>query len=181
MAWRIPAAVDLSRTIKDDGHMLSSPQPEILTFTLDTHAARLDAWLATACPTISALAGSSSSKPVTSNSTVPPSSNPLLAPSDKLTCALPAPMTTELLPANIPLAILYEVPTSLLLTSRRTGRPSCPRPCCSYACQRPAPSLRRPSGYWRRASPRHCSPSDKDTSGVLVVAKNEHTHAALVA
>ena len=109
MAWRIPAAVDLSRTIKDDGHMLSSPQPEILTFTLDTHAARLDAWLATACPLSPArwkqlieaghvqLNGAPILKPKTS-----------LAPSIKLTCALPAPVTTELLPANIPLAILYE-------------------------------------------------------------------------
>ncbi|HRV30409.1 MAG TPA: RluA family pseudouridine synthase [Kiritimatiellia bacterium] len=184
MAWRIPAAVDLSRTIKDDGHMLSSPQPEILTFTLDTHAARLDAWLATACPTISRsrwkqlieaghvqLNGAPILKPKTS-----------LAPSDKLTCALPAPVTTELLPANIPLAILYE-DSDLIAINKPAGLVVHPAP--GHAAHTLVNALLHHCGDLQgiggELRPGIVHRLDKDTSGVLVVAKNEHTHAALVA
>jgi 23S rRNA pseudouridine1911/1915/1917 synthase len=155
-----------------------------LIFTLDRRAARLDAWLAAAHPDISrsrwkqlieaghiALNGAPVRKP-----------NTALAAGDTLTCTLPDPAPVNLVPAAIPLAILYE-DADLIALDKPPGLVVHPAP--GHAADTLVNALLHHcadlQGIGGELRPGIVHRLDKDTSGVLVVAKTAAAHAALVA
>ena len=155
-----------------------------LLFTLDARAPRLDAFLAAAHPEISrsrwkqliesghiALNGAPVLKP-----------NSSLAAGDTLACSLPDPTPIGLVPADIPLAILYEDP-DLIVLDKPAGLVVHPAP--GHADDTLVNALLHHcsdlAGIGGELRPGIVHRLDKDTSGVLVVAKNEQAHAALVA
>lgn len=158
--------------------------PDTLAFTLDHRAPRLDAWLAAAHPAISrsrwkqliegghiALNGTPILKP-----------NTALSPGDTLRCTLPAPEPIGLVPTDIPLDILHE-DADIIVLNKPPGLVVHPAPghatdtlvnALLYHCT----DLRGIGGELR---PGIVHRLDKDTSGVLIVAKNEQAVAHLVA
>ena len=155
-----------------------------LTFTLDRRAARLDAYLAAAHPDISrsrwkqliedgqvALNGAPVRKP-----------NTPLAAGDELRCVLPAPAPVGLVAADIPLAILHE-DTDLIVLDKPAGLVVHPAP--GHAADTLVNALLHHcadlQGIGGELRPGIVHRLDKDTSGVLVVAKNEQAVANLVA
>ena len=155
-----------------------------LVFTLDRRAPRLDAWLAAAHPAISRsrwkqlietgrvlLNGAPVLKP-----------NAALAPGDVLACTLPAPAPVGLVPADIPLDVLYE-DADLIVLNKPAGLVVHPAP--GHAADTLVNALLHHcadlQGIGGELRPGIVHRLDKDTSGVLVVAKNEQAHAALVA
>ena len=106
-----------------------------------------------------------------------------LYPEQTVTCILPPPENTEVLPENIPLTIIYE-DSDLLVVDKPSGM-----------VVHPAPG--NPKGTLVNALLYHCRDSlsgiggvmrpgivhriDKDTSGLLVVAKNDEAHQGLSA
>ncbi len=156
----------------------------LLTFTLDRRAARLDQFLAAAHPAISrsrwkqlieaghvVLNGAPVRKP-----------NTALAPGDALVCTLPDPEPAGLVPAAIPLDILHE-DADLVVLNKPAGLVVHPAP--GHAAGTLVNALLHHcadlQGIGGELRPGIVHRLDKDTSGVLVVAKNEPTHAALVA
>ena len=156
----------------------------LLAFTLDQRAARLDSFLAAAHPAISrsrwkqlieaghvALNGTPIRKP-----------NTALASGDTLACTLPAPEPVGLAPADIPLDILHE-DADLIVLNKPAGLVVHPAP--GHAADTLVNALLHHCGDLQgiggELRPGIVHRLDKDTSGVLVVAKNEPAHAALVA
>mgnify|MGYP001052310035 CR=1 FL=1 len=155
-----------------------------LIFTPDRPAPRLDAYLAAAHPALSrsrwkqliesgrvALNGAPALKP-----------NTPLAPGDSLVCTLPDPEPAGLVPADIPLSILYEDP-DLIVLDKPAGlvvhpAPGHPGDTLVNALLHHCTDLQGIGGELR---PGIVHRLDKDTSGVLVVAKNEQAVANLVA
>ena len=158
--------------------------PPPLTFTLDRRAPRLDAYLAATHPEISRSRWKQliESGHITLNGTPVLKPNTPLALGDTLACTLPPPEPVGLLPADIPLAILYE-DSDLLVLNKPPGLVVHPAP------GHPADTLVNAllhhctdlAGIGGELRPGIVHRLDKDTSGLLVVAKNEHAHAALVA
>ena len=155
-----------------------------LTFTLDRRAPRLDAWLAAAHPEVSRSRWKQlieagrvflNGKPVLK-------ANAALAPGDELRCFLPEPEPVGLVPADIPLAVLYE-DSDLIVLDKPAGLVVHPAP--GHAADTLVNALLHHCGDLQgiggELRPGIVHRLDKDTSGVLVVAKNEPTHAALVA
>lgn len=164
--------------------MVCLPQPHVFTFTLDRRAARLDAWLAAAHPVLSRSRWKQliAAGHVQLNGAPVLKPNASLAPGDILTGTVPAPEPLELRPADIPLAILYE-DSALLAINKPAGLVVHPAP------GHPANTLVNAllhhcgdlTGIGDELRPGIVHRLDKDTSGVLVVAKDEATRAALVA
>ena len=155
-----------------------------LTFTLDRRAGRLDQFLAAVHPDISrsrwkqlieagyvALNGVTVRKPRTP-----------LVPGDAVTCTLPAPEPVGLVPAAIPLDILHE-DSDLIVLNKPSGRVVHPGP--GHAADTLVNALLHHcadlQGIGGELRPGIVHRLDKDTSGVLVVAKNEPAVANLVA
>ena len=155
-----------------------------LVFTLDRRAPRLDSWLAAAHPAISRsrwkqlietgrvlLNGAPVLKP-----------NAALAPGDVLACTLPDPEPVGLVPADIPLDVLYE-DADLIVLNKPAGLVVHPAP--GHAADTLVNALLHHcadlQGIGGELRPGIVHRLDKDTSGVLVVAKNEAAVAGLVA
>lgn len=157
---------------------------DALLFRLEQRAPRLDQFLAAAHPAISrsrwkqlieaggiSLNGAAARKP-----------NTPLAPGDELRCVLPDPAPTGLVAADIPLAILYE-DAELIVLNKPAGLVVHPAP--GHAADTLVNALLHHcadlQGIGGELRPGIVHRLDKDTSGVLVVAKNEQAVANLVA
>ncbi len=157
---------------------------DTLTFHIQEPAPRLDHYLAVTHPDLSrsrwkqlieagqiTLNGKPVIKPKTS-----------LSPGDELVCTLPDPAPVGLVAVDIPIDILYE-DSDLIVVNKSAGLVTHPGPgheadtlvnALLYHCS----DLQGIGGELR---PGIVHRLDKDTSGVLVVAKNEQAVAALVA
>jgi 23S rRNA pseudouridine1911/1915/1917 synthase len=109
--------------------------------------------------------------------------NARVKPEDEVVISLPDPKPTDILPENIPLEILYE-DGDLLVVNKRRGMVV-------------HPSFGHESGTLVNALLYHCAGSlsgingelrpgivhriDKDTGGLLLIAKNDHAHGSLAA
>ena len=157
---------------------------EPLSFRIERRALRLDAHLAAIHPAISrsrwkqliedgrvALNGVPVRKP-----------NTALAAGDELRCTLPAPAPVGLVAADIPLDILYE-DSDLIALNKPAGLVVHPAP--GHAADTLVNALLHHcadlQGIGGELRPGIVHRLDKDTSGVLVVAKNEAAVANLVA
>lgn len=154
-----------------------------LTFTLTAPAPRLDHYLAVTHPDLSrsrwkqlieaghiSLNGTPVLKPRTP-----------LSPGDELTCILPNPAPAGLVATELPLDLLYE-DRDILIINKAAGRVTHPAPghesdTLVNALLHHCSDLQGIGGERR---PGIVHRLDKDTSGVLVVAKNEQAVAALV-
>ncbi|MGD9782824.1 MAG: RluA family pseudouridine synthase [Kiritimatiellia bacterium] len=155
-----------------------------LVFTPDRHAPRLDAWLAAAHPAISRSRWKQliEAGHVFLNGAAVRKSNTPLAPGDDLRCTLPDPEPVGLVAADIPLSILYE-DADLVVLDKPAGLVVHPAP--GHAADTLVNALLHHcadlQGIGGELRPGIVHRLDKDTSGVLVVAKNEAAVAALVA
>ena len=143
---------------------------------------RLDAWLAGQCPTLSrsALQGLMEQGLVTRNG-APVNKKEKVLPGAVYTIDLLDPQPIEAVPQNIPLDIVYE-DDDLLVVNKPKGMVVHPAPgnpdgtlvnALLYHC---AGQL---SGIGGAIRPGIVHRIDKDTSGLLVVAKNDAAHHAL--
>ncbi len=155
-----------------------------LTFTLDRCMRRLDAFLAAAHPDISRSRWKQLIETgcVTLNGTPALKPNTPLAPGDNLRCTLPDPEPVGLIATDIPLAILHE-DADLIVLNKPPGLVVHPAP--GHAADTLVNALLHHctdlQGIGGELRPGIVHRLDKDTSGVLVVAKNEQAVAALVA
>jgi 23S rRNA pseudouridine1911/1915/1917 synthase len=155
-----------------------------LVFTLDRRAPRLDAWLAAAHPEISRSRWKQliEAGRVSLNGAPVLKTNTALAPGDELRCDLPDPEPVGLVATDIPLAILYE-DSDLIVLNKPAGLVVHPAP--GHAADTLVNALLHHcadlQGIGGELRPGIVHRLDKDTSGVLVVAKSEQAHAALVA
>ena len=155
-----------------------------LVFTLAARAPRLDAWLAAAHPGISRSRWKQliEAGHVFLNGAPVLKANTALAPGDELRCVLPDPEPVGLVPADIPLAVLYE-DSDLIVLDKPAGLVVHPAP--GHAADTLVNALLHHCGDLQgiggELRPGIVHRLDKDTSGVLVVAKNEPAHTALVA
>ena len=152
--------------------------------TVPGDSGRLDAWLAAQCPTLSrsALQGLIEQGLVTRDG-APVNKKEKVAPGAVYRVALPDPQPIEAQPQNIPLDIVYE-DDDLLVVNKPKGMVVHPAPgnpdgtlvnALLYHC---AGQL---SGIGGAIRPGIVHRIDKDTSGLLVVAKNDAAHQALSA
>ena len=161
---------------------MTSPSP--LTFTPTAREPRLDTYLAAAHPALSRSRWKQliESGHVSLNGAPALKPNTPLAPGDTLSCALPPPDPVGLLPADIPLAILHE-DSDLIALDKPPGLVVHPAP--GHSADTLVNALLHHcsdlAGIGGQLRPGIVHRLDKDTSGVLVVAKNERALAALVA
>ena len=145
---------------------------------------RLDAWLAGQCPTLSrsALQNLIEQGLVTCGG-APVNKKDKVAPGKVYAIDLPDPQPIEARPQNIPLDIVYE-DDDLLVVNKPKGMVVHPAPgnpdgtlvnALLYHC---AGQL---SGIGGAIRPGIVHRIDKDTSGLLIAAKNDHAHRALAA
>ncbi len=155
-----------------------------LAFTLDRSAPRLDAWLAAAHPAISRSRWKQliESGRVTLNGAPALKPNTPLAPGDTLLCIFPPPEPAGLVATDIPLDILFE-DADLIVLNKPPGLVIHPAP--GHAADTLVNALLHHctdlAGIGGELRPGIVHRLDKDTSGVLVVAKNEQAVASLVA
>jgi 23S rRNA pseudouridine1911/1915/1917 synthase len=155
-----------------------------LTFTLDRRAPRLDAWLASVHPAISRSRWKQliESGCVALNGVPVLKPNTPLSPGDELRCTLPDPEPVGLIATDIPLDILHE-DADLIVLNKPPGLVVHPAP--GHAADTLVNALLHHctdlAGIGGELRPGIVHRLDKDTSGVLVVAKNEQAVAALVA
>ena len=155
-----------------------------LTFILNHPANRLDQFLAGAHPAISRSRWKQliEAGQVTLNRAPVLKPNSPLAPGDTLVCILPEPEPVGLVPADIPLDILYE-DSDLIVLNKPAGLVVHPAP--GHAADTLVNALLHHctdlQGIGGELRPGIVHRLDKDTSGVLVVAKNEAAVASLVA
>ena len=155
-----------------------------LVFTLAARAPRLDAWLAAAHPAISRSRWKQliEAGHVFLNGIVVRKSNTALSSGTEISCTLPEPEPVGLVATDIPLAILYE-DADLIVLNKPAGLVVHPAP--GHAADTLVNALLHHCGDLQgiggELRPGIVHRLDKDTSGVLVVAKNEAAVAALVA
>ena len=155
-----------------------------LVFTLAARAPRLDAWLAAAHPAISRSRWKQliEAGHVFLNGIVVRKSNTALSSGTEISCTLPEPEPVGLVATDIPLAILYE-DADLIVLNKPAGLVVHPAP--GHAADTLVNALLHHcadlQGIGGELRPGIVHRLDKDTSGVLVVAKNEAAVAALVA
>ena len=155
-----------------------------LSLAVDRKADRLDAFLAAAHPAISRSRWKQLivDGRVLLNGCPAPKPNVPLSAGDVLSCSLPDPEPVALLPVDIPLAILHE-DSDVVVLDKPPGLVVHPAP------GHPADTLVNAllhhcadlAGIGGELRPGIVHRLDKDTSGVLVVAKNELALARLVA
>ena len=157
---------------------------EALSFHVEQRAPRLDAWLAAAHPAISRSRWKQliEAGHVFLNGVAVRKSNTALSSGAELRCVLPDPEPVGLVAADIPLAILYE-DADLIVLNKPAGLVVHPAP--GHAADTLVNALLHHcadlQGIGGELRPGIVHRLDKDTSGVLVVAKNEAAVAALVA
>lgn len=101
---------------------------------------------------------------------------------DSITVRIPEPEPAEARPQDIPLDILYE-DEDVVVINKESGMVVHPgrRQPGRHHRERPAPPLRGPLRHRRRGTPGIVHRLDKDTSGCLVIAKNDGAHQSLTA
>ena len=157
---------------------------ESLHFNIDQPAPRLDTYLAATHPDLSRSRWKQliEAGRVSLNGSPVLKANTALAPGDTLACSLPAPEPIGLVATDIPLAILYE-DADLIVLNKPPGLVVHPAP--GHADDTLVNALLHHcsdlSGIGGELRPGIVHRLDKDTSGVLVVAKTETALAALVA
>ena len=157
---------------------------EPLVFRLEQRAPRLDAYLAAAHPDISRSRWKQliEDGQIARNGTPIRKPNTPLALGDELRCTLPEPTPVGLVAADIPLAILYE-DADLIVLNKPAGLVVHPAP--GHAADTLVNALLHHcadlQGIGGELRPGIVHRLDKDTSGVLVVAKTEQAVANLVA
>ena len=157
---------------------------ELFTITPSEAGARLDQFLADAMEELSRSRVQSlcAAGYITVNGAAA-KKNQKLRPGDRVEAEVPPPAPAEILPQDIPLDIVYE-DASVLVINKPKGM-----------VVHPAPG--HPDGTVVNAVMHHCGDSlsgiggalrpgivhriDKDTSGLLMIAKNDRAHAALAA
>lgn len=156
---------------------------EQLEITADAQGSgRLDAWLATQCPQLSrsALQSLMEQGRVTRDG-IPVNKKEKVCQGARYLIELPDPEPIEAIPQNIPLDVVYE-DADLLVVNKPKGMVVHPAPgnpdgtlvnALLYHC---AGQL---SGIGGAIRPGIVHRIDKDTSGLLVVAKNDRAHQAL--
>lgn len=155
-----------------------------LLFRIERRAPRLDAYLAGAHPDVSRSRWKQliEAGQVALNGTPVRKPNTPLASGDELRCVLPEPVPVGLVAADIPLAILYE-DADLIVLDKPAGLVVHPAP--GHAADTLVNALLHHcadlQGIGGELRPGIVHRLDKDTSGVLVVAKNEQAVANLVA
>ena len=155
-----------------------------LRFSVERRVPRLDQFLAAAQPDISRSRWKQLIEDgrVTLNGAPVLKPNTALAPGDILACTLPEPEPAGLVPADIPLDILYE-DSDLIVLNKPAGLVVHPAP--GHAADTLVNALLHHctdlQGIGGELRPGIVHRLDKDTSGVLVVAKNEAAVASLVA
>ena len=157
---------------------------EPLSFHIEKRVLRLDAYLAAAHPAISRSRWKQliEAGQIALNGTPVRKANTSLAPGDELRCTLPDPAPVGLVASDIPLAILYE-DADLIVLNKPAGLVVHPAP--GHASDTLVNALLHHcadlQGIGGELRPGIVHRLDKDTSGVLVVAKNEQAVANLVA
>ena len=157
---------------------------ETLRFTVATRSDRLDRFLAAAHPAVSRSRWQQliAAGHVVLDGRAVTKSNTELVPGQQLVCTLPEPEPAGLVPADIPLDILYE-DADLIVLNKPAGLVVHPAP--GHAADTLVNALLHHctdlQGIGGELRPGIVHRLDKDTSGVLVVAKNEAAVAALVA
>ena len=157
---------------------------EPLVFRLEQRAPRLDAYLAAAHPDISRSRWKQliEAGQIARNGVPICKSNTPLAVGDELRCTLPDPTPVGLVAADIPLTILYE-DAELIVLNKPAGLVVHPAP--GHAADTLVNALLHHcadlQGIGGELRPGIVHRLDKDTSGVLVVAKTEAAVANLVA
>ena len=157
---------------------------EALSFHVEQRAPRLDAWLAAAHPALSRSRWKQliEAGHVLLNGVAVRKSNTALSSGAELRCDLPEPEPVGLVAVDIPLAILYE-DADLIVLNKSAGLVVHPAP--GHAADTLVNALLHHcsdlQGIGGELRPGIVHRLDKDTSGVLVVAKNEAAVAALVA
>lgn len=157
---------------------------EPLVFRIERLSPRLDAFLAAAHPEISRSRWKQliEAGQVSMNGAPVRKSNTSLSPGVELRCDLPDPAPAGLVAADIPLAILYE-DADLVVLDKPAGLVVHPAP--GHAADTLVNALLHHcsdlQGIGGELRPGIVHRLDKDTSGVLVVAKNEQAVANLVA
>ncbi len=174
-----------------DRELDAEVQTTVLTVSTEGTGSRLDRYLSEACGVTRAAAVrliESGSVTLTSGAgkgarTVTPDKNTKLKAGDTLTVVHPEPEDYDVTPENIPLDIVYE-DADVIVVSKPTGMVVHPAPgnytgtlvnALLYHC---GDSLSGVGGVKR---PGIVHRIDKDTSGLLVVAKNDDAHNALSA
>ena len=156
---------------------------EALSFHVEQRAPRLDAWLAAAHPALSRSRWKQLIEEghVLLNGVAVRKSNTALSSGAELRCVLPDPEPVGLVAVDIPLAILYE-DADLIVLNKPAGLVVHPAP--GHAADTLVNALLHHcsdlQGIGGELRPGIVHRLDKDTSGVLVVAKNEAAVAALV-
>ncbi|MGD9611555.1 MAG: RluA family pseudouridine synthase [Kiritimatiellia bacterium] len=157
---------------------------EPLCFPVESRAARLDQFLVAAHPALSRSRWKQliEAGHVFLNGAPVLKANAALASGDELRCALPDPEPVGLVAADIPLAILFE-DADLIVLDKPAGLVVHPAP--GHAADTLVNALLHHcadlQGIGGELRPGIVHRLDKDTSGVLVVAKNEAAVAGLVA
>ena len=157
---------------------------EALSFRIEQRVPRLDAYLAAAHPAISRSRWKQliEAGHVLLNGVAVRKSNTALSSGAELRCDLPEPEPVGLVAVDIPLAILYE-DADLIVLNKSAGLVVHPAP--GHAADTLVNALLHHcsdlQGIGGELRPGIVHRLDKDTSGVLVVAKNEAAVAALVA
>ena len=157
---------------------------EALRFPVERPASRLDRFLAEVHPAVSRSRWKQliEAGRVTIAGAVARKTNMALKPGETVRCTLPEPEPVGLVPADIPLSILFEDP-DLIVLNKPAGLVVHPAP--GHAADTLVNALLHHcadlQGIGGERRPGIVHRLDKDTSGVLVVAKNEAAVAALVA
>ncbi len=156
---------------------------EPLQFHIQQRTPRLDAFLAATHPDLSRSRWKQliEAGHVALNGTPILKANTALAPGDTLTCTLPDPTPIGLVATDIPLTILYE-DADLIVLNKPAGLVVHPAP--GHATDTLVNALLHHcadlQGIGGELRPGIVHRIDKDTSGILVVAKNEQALAHLV-
>jgi len=156
---------------------------EPLSFRIEQRAPRLDAYLAAAHPAISRSRWKQliEAGHVFLNGVAVRKSNTALSSGTEISCTLPEPEPVGLVATDIPLAILYE-DADLIVLNKPAGLVVHPAP--GHAADTLVNALLHHcsdlQGIGGELRPGIVHRLDKDTSGVLVVAKNEAAVANLV-
>ena len=153
----------------------------IINLVVDSTGVRLDKYVSEHCPDISRTQAQRIIEEgrVTVNGMLARSSMKLNA-GDSLSVELPPPAATSLTPEEIPIKIIYE-DDDILVVDKPAGlavhpAPGHPSHTLANAILSRLPQL--DTGDWQRPGIVHRL--DKDTSGLIIIAKNIHAHQVLM-
>lgn len=165
-------------------HRLFPMSDRLITITVDTGNTRLDKFLSSAFPDLSRthLQRLIEDGFVTINESVVTKTGTRLAGGERLAVRVPPPTPTDLVPESIPLKVIYE-DNDLIVIDKPAGMVVHPSAGHSSGTLVNAVLAHDPDieGVGDEARPGIVHRLDKDTSGLIVVAKNDQAHRHLQA